>query len=277
MEWSKNGYVLIQNYLGQKLWVPIHAQSVIRRKGILDCELLTCLQDLRNSNQLRKGKCIDAGANIGNHTLFFSKLFDEVIAFEPLAKLLPLSDNIKINEIENVRILSVGLSDRSYTTQIFVSPHVGLGASTLSVDLARNKAMPEVVELIQGDDVLRNETSVALIKVDVEGHEAEALVGLKHTIRTNSPIIVFEWNNEKTKARFDRLGILSDVLKDYTLWGVIEPLDKRITRSKLGRLGLKIKLLFNAKRYVIVPFNELKDYANVLAIPSGIALSPAES
>ncbi len=277
MEWSKNGYVLVQNFLSQKLWVPIHAQSVIRRKGILDRELLTCLQDLRGSNQLRKGKCIDVGANIGNHTLFFSKLFDEVIAFEPLAKLLPLSDNIKINGVKNVRILSVGLSDRSCTTQIFVSPHVGLGASTLSADLARNNAMPEVVELIPGDDVLRNETGVALIKIDVEGHEAEALVGLKNTIRTNRPAIVFEWNNERTKARFDHLSIFSDVLKDYNLWGVIEPLDKRIARYKLGRLGLKIKLWFGRQKYVFAPFDKLKNYGNVLAIPSEIAFSPVKN
>lgn len=276
MEWAKNGYALTQNYLGQKLWVPIHAQSVIRRKGILDCELLTCLQNLRSSNQLREGKCIDVGANIGNHTLFFSNLFDEVIAFEPLAKLLPLSDNIKINGVKNVRILSVGLSDRSYTTQIFVSPHVGLGASTLSADLARNNAMPEMVELVPGDDVLRNETGVALIKVDVEGHEAEALVGLKNTIRTNRPAIVFEWNNEKTKARFDRLSVLSDVLRGYTLWGVMEPLDKRIGRSKLGRLGQKIKLWFVTQKYVLAPFDKLKDYGNVLAIPSETTLKPVE-
>lgn len=63
---------------------------------------------------------IDVGANIGNHALFFSQYFKEIIAFEPNPTALKLLDiNVFLNQTKNIRIVPVGLSNNSGTLPFF--------------------------------------------------------------------------------------------------------------------------------------------------------------
>jgi len=128
---------------------------------------------------------IDVGANIGNHTLHFARSFQEVLAFEPH----PISFKIlEINTLDlpNVKIFPFGLSNKSSSTTLFYDKH-NLGKANFNQG---EKEIPVSVEI--GDSTVKSD--VALIKIDVEGHELEVLQGFYETIKTSLPVISFEFN-----------------------------------------------------------------------------------
>jgi len=181
---------------------------------LIDRELLICIEKLFKIGIIQQGACIDIGSNIGNHSIFFSKAFEKVLAFEPLAELLPLADNIALNRIDNIKVFPFGLSSRPEDDAcIFISPVAGMGASTLIEGLARDESSRKLIRLERGDDALRDAGKISLIKIDVEGYEAEVLKGLEKTIDRDRPVIVFEWNNQNTKNEFLRLNIFPSILK----------------------------------------------------------------
>lgn len=136
---------------------------------------------------------LDLGANIGNHSLYFSDYFKEVHAFEPNARTFKvLAMNAEL--VPNVRCHQVGLSDHAGTAHFKVNPG-NLGASRIVP--ARESGTSEV-SLVTLDSAVIGMTGIGLIKVDVEGHDYAALVGAKETIATHKPVILFEQLAEDT-------------------------------------------------------------------------------
>lgn len=135
----------------------------------------------------RQSTALDLGANIGNHSLYFSDYFKEVHAFEPNArtfKVLALNAEL----VANVHCHQVGLSDRAGIAHFKVNPS-NLGASRI---VTTRESGTSEVSLVTLDSVVLGMTGIRLIKVDVEGHDYAALVGAKETIATNKPVILFE-------------------------------------------------------------------------------------
>ena len=134
-----------------------------------------------------QGAAIDIGANIGNHSLFFSDYFKKVYSFEPnknTFKLLSFNANL----VNNIECFNYGLSDKESTaTMVFDKKNVG--GAKLTGDLAADS---DVVNLRMLDQSISFEERVYLIKIDVEGHELEVLKGAKKTIGSHQPIIIFE-------------------------------------------------------------------------------------
>jgi FkbM family methyltransferase len=103
---------------------------------------------------------------------------------------------IELNDLENVVLTHAGLSAHSDTALLATSDRHGVplgGGSRLvddpsSVDGLRN----EQVNLVAIDDVLTDDRQVAVIQLDVEGHEQEALTGAIMTIERCRPLIVLE-------------------------------------------------------------------------------------
>ena len=60
-----------------------------------------------------KGICLDIGANVGNHTVFFARHcgFSEVIPFEPNPVAAEMfRRNVQLNELRNVNLQYVGIA-----------------------------------------------------------------------------------------------------------------------------------------------------------------------
>lgn len=137
---------------------------------------------------------LDVGANIGNHALFFAKIFDQVHAFEPNpAMVARLKRNVARNDVGNLEIHAFGLSDRDgdmpFTPNTTGNAGMGRfgdegGAADMSLSVRK------------GDDVAAEQAiaEVDFIKLDVEGHELPALQGLAGTIARDRPVIAFEYH-----------------------------------------------------------------------------------
>lgn len=132
-------------------------------------------------------RCIDVGASIGVHTVRLARLAGpagEVIAIEPDPELARRnSANVALNGLANVRMVQAAASARAGQQ---VPPY-----RTTTID-----------EVCTGP--------VALIKIDVAGHEGAVIDGAARTIQMYAPAIVFscapELLTEPSQSPFGRLA-----------------------------------------------------------------------
>lgn len=143
---------------------------------------------------------IDVGANIGNHALYFSRFFGKVLGFEPNPVICDICRaNVRLNKLSNVEILQFGLSDSNAVAEFHELQDDAIASSGLcrhvAADGSKQRAVEFPVELRIGDQVISEhapEMNVALVKIDVEGHELWVVRGLERTLRSNSPVVLFE-------------------------------------------------------------------------------------
>ncbi len=130
-------------------------------------------------------RVLDVGANLGNHTVFFSRVCGarEVEAFEPVRRsFLTLERNAALNGVPAI-LHNCGLGARSGRAEAKMNP-LNLGGASLS---ERPDGRIEVFAL---DDL--DIAPFRAMKIDVEGWAAEVLEGAPRTISRNRPHLVVE-------------------------------------------------------------------------------------
>jgi FkbM family methyltransferase len=156
-------------------------------------------------------RCIDVGANIGVHTVRLAKLVGahgEVVAIEPDEGLARrASNNVLLNRLANVRMIQAAAAERGGNSVLLYRPDV-LDSNKGRASLLHHSYLTGSaarVPTISIDDV--NEGPIALIKIDVEGHEAAVVSGAAQTIDDFSPSIIFEYAPDllpgKSNSPFD--------------------------------------------------------------------------
>jgi FkbM family methyltransferase len=149
---------------------------------------------------------IDIGANIGMLTLKGASLVGKlgrVDSFEPNPNCCKrIRDNLELNQINNVYLHQVGLSDKTDTLKLsIITEHSGMG--TLSeLRQEDQKLVTDVfdVSVLRGDEIVMQDlTPVKFIKIDVEGYELNVLKGLYKSLNTWHPIVITEVVNEWLK------------------------------------------------------------------------------
>lgn len=172
---------------------------------------------------------LDVGANIGNHSLFFSDYCNRVLAFEPnpvTAQILRA--NVELNQRLNVKIFECGLGQEAGIAIPAGDASGNLGGCRY-VFANSHEPRERGVEVRVGDQIVAGEQGVRrvdLIKVDVEGAELPVLAGLTQVLHRDHPVVVFEAN-----AGSDNMGVV-ELLKSCgysTFWF----LDGRESYSKL--------------------------------------------
>ena len=163
----------------------------INLDGIYERYELNLVIEYLKNNQLIKGSVLDIGANIGNHSLFFSKYYEHIYSFEPNPRTFQL---LKMNAslVNNIECINTGLSDSEKTATLSTDPS-NYGASSLGKRFNNTRAFQQEVKLRTLDsfaDIYLHK--IGLIKIDVEGHELAVLKGGDQFISKNRPTILFE-------------------------------------------------------------------------------------
>ena len=142
---------------------------------------------------LRPGQVfIDIGANIGTYTIRAAQIlgtFGRVVAFEPLnANRTRLIAAIDANQVKNVKVVQAAIGDRDATVTI----HDAGRASSASIGHTTGRAF--VVQMVTLDRYATESGLQQLdwIKMDIEGAEPLALLGMLRTIKTFRPRFLFE-------------------------------------------------------------------------------------
>jgi FkbM family methyltransferase len=161
-----------------KLPMEIYEESIFKYKHGLKLLPEDIIKSLDNKD------FIDCGAYIGESALIFEKEYNpnKIYSFEPvLDNYKLLIENIKINNLKKVIAIQKGVGEKS-TTIKFVS----LGVSSFISE--KGDAEMDIISI--DEYVEKNNLSVGLIKMDIEGYELKALEGAKKTIKKFKPVLL---------------------------------------------------------------------------------------
>lgn len=138
----------------------------------------------------RSKTAVDVGANIGTYTHFMRKYARSVIAYEPNPILASRLERL----YPDVRVRNVAVSDRVARVLLKMPVTDGNPAHALASISQTFEDAREVMEFEVSTARLDDESLVDLgfLKIDVEQHEREVLLGALGTIRRCRPIIMTE-------------------------------------------------------------------------------------
>ena len=133
-------------------------------------------------------RAVDLGAHIGIFSRHFSRLFQEVVAFEPTPETRACLEK---NVPDNVRIIPYACGDRETTIQ-FRRHLKNSGGTELWTDEAAEdgRFTYYTTKMITLDSL--NLEQLDLLKIDIQGAEPMALRGGAETLRRCKPVIIIE-------------------------------------------------------------------------------------
>lgn len=159
---------------------------------------------------------LDIGANIGHYTSRFSKLVGpdgRVFAFEPISDTFELlASNATRFSYRNITLVNVAVSDSEMELGMempkFDSGLDNYYMATLTANTASNKIYCIAI------DCFNFSRPIKFVKIDVEGYELSALMGMKKLIMRDHPVIVAEGISEEVTSFLSTFGY-----SHYTLQG----------------------------------------------------------
>lgn len=131
---------------------------------------------------------VDVGANIGYYTLLASKLTGPegmVFAYEPdRNNFALLQKNVNHNNLDNVRLYPLALSDRNEAGELFLSMD---NFGDHRIYSGGESRISQAIQLVHGSQHLSPKTRhIDFLKVDTQGAEYFVVNGLKELIARNS-------------------------------------------------------------------------------------------
>ena len=179
--------------------------------GFIEPEL-RCLEKFCQKRDV----AIDVGGHIGLFSYRLSKLFRKVYAFEINDELL---DDLRAYNPGNIEIVATGLSSSERETTLYIPVENNLLLTGWASLAPGNypQAETHVTKSVRVRPLdsysLRD---VSFIKIDVEGHEVDALRGAINTISSNRPVVlveVKEQNRENVSSFFRDLRYVETSLE----------------------------------------------------------------
>ena len=171
-----------------RLWLPDAITDNIQRyimekRGFHEEVLLTKARP----HLLGCRSALDVGANIGNHTVYFSKVLgiEKIVAFEPQVHVFDiLEKNIALNGLVGVVPERKALGTRSGKAQMVLHRNTSFHGT------AYRENDEGDIDVYALDDLVQHE--VDFIKIDVEGMQMEVLRGAEQLLRRDRPKLWIE-------------------------------------------------------------------------------------
>jgi FkbM family methyltransferase len=146
----------------------------------------------------------DVGANIGYFTLIGARLVGpagRVVAVEPQPEALRrLHHNVALNRFANVTTIEAAVGDEEGSCSLVVSPEGILEWAAL--ESSPTQTLPTIPVRVTTVDILRSDLPApTLVKLDVEGAEDRALLGMHETLQRDRPVVVCEVHASLARVR----------------------------------------------------------------------------
>jgi FkbM family methyltransferase len=155
---------------------------------------------------------VDVGANVGYFTVLCAPLADRVVAFEPVARTCGYCrTNVELNKLTNVELRQQALWHEETTLQINLDSSSVMTAAVVTNGSA---ATFETISAVSLDGLIATGRldlpRLDILKMDAEGAELSALIGMHETLARCRPRIVMEIN----RATLALLGASVDEVWD---------------------------------------------------------------
>lgn len=167
--------------------------------------------------QLNPGdSAVDIGAHKGGYLYWMKKTVQQgtVYAFEPQVKLYNYLQSIHKNT-KNITIENMGLSDQPGSVQFYI-PKTAKGDSPgARIDSQQNTEYNQTTIQTTTLDTyfLNRNIHPQFIKIDVEGHEKQVILGGLELLKTAKPTLLMECENRHLPngTIFDVFRLLTDI------------------------------------------------------------------
>ncbi|SCA59004.1 Uncharacterized protein AB751O23_BW_00010 [Chlamydiales bacterium SCGC AB-751-O23] len=193
-----------------------------------------------------------------------------------------MEQNAGLNKLINILPCNFGLSNLQKEIEIHLPENQegdpkNFGTYRIELNAKEKTQKSESILVRPGDDVVLEKKldKIDFIKIDVEGHETQCLLGLKDSIKKFQPIITIEWNDDLTREGFKENDLWNTVLKDYQA-GWVQCEHERIKktfakilvlRSLRGVARSAYKLLFGEYNRYYKEFTPEKSYPQLILTP----------
>lgn len=152
-----------------------------------------------------KRVALDIGANIGLWSRDLCNNFEHVIAFEPVQDFRECL-NLNVTN-SNLEIQACALGDKeSFIDMIITEKNTGHSHVDIK-SIGRGQIPMHCLDYF-------NLQNVDYIKIDCEGYEKNILLGAKHTLISNKPIVVIEDKKHQDVGHADSVGAV-DLLESW--------------------------------------------------------------
>lgn len=139
---------------------------------------------------------VDIGANVGHYTARLSELVGpdgRVIAFEPVPETFAiLAWNLQLYGCTNVTLVNTAVSDKCEVVAMTMPDHDSGLRNFYQARIAQSRDDESISSMAISLEQLKCARRIALIKIDVEGHEAAVLRGLRQILHRDQPIVILE-------------------------------------------------------------------------------------
>lgn len=198
---------------GQKMYLNSNDFGISKELAIYHTHEPVATSLIKKS--IKKGMTIvDIGANIGYYVLAESQLIGSegrIIAIEPNKKNVELLKlTVKENNLKNIKIIEAAIGDYDRNGKLYLSNRASNCHSLIS-SYDKNKNEYQIVKVYKLDTLIKKlNIPVHLVRMDIEGYEAQAINGMSKILKKYKPILVIELHYDAIgiKAIIKLLGVL---------------------------------------------------------------------
>jgi FkbM family methyltransferase len=183
----------------------------------------------------KNANIIDIGANIGNHSNAFSKFANTVYSFEAHPKTFEIL-RFNCSENKKIKVFNIGISDKRGVLFFKKMKSFNVGGNKLNhIGSIRS----QVNKL---DNLINFKKKIDLIKIDIEGHEHKALLGMSKILKKNKSVIFLEFCENSI---FKRKNIINFMINHGYSYSYLFKKKKEFFKKKyLNLLVNIIKVIF---------------------------------
>ena len=153
------------------------------------------------------GYIIDVGCHVGSFSLSIAKQGYNVISIDGCGQSMEcLSEGVKRNKLSNILLKHAVVSSKNRPCRFSQTTNSGS-----IVYFNEDDKQSQQLQTLTIDDIVDGK-KCSLIKLDIEGHEKDAIEGSIETIEHNYPVLIIEVNNHlltSPKTIFSQLNTLS--------------------------------------------------------------------
>ena len=188
----------------------------IKRTGMYESATTLLVLTLLN----RGGVFVDVGANVGYFTAIAGKIVGEtghVYAIEPLPSACSLMmRNVQLNGLANVTLIPELASDTHGWAALFTHPNDISLSNIFGPFLPGTQTL--TVRKTRIEDELPSDVHPTLVKIDVEGSEAEVIRGMSRLISKSDNVTLLVEHNESIRERSSDKGSLFSSLSGFHIF-----------------------------------------------------------